>query len=107
MAINVNESINTPLGVNLSSLYIRLEINDLFNGTLCVKYHAYSSKAEYSSGASSINKHLTGVDLSHYNNGILSDANHNRNHIHDLAITELLSRHSGWSQANLSKVDLA
>jgi len=106
MALTVSETISTPLGLDLSSIYIRLEINDLYDGTLCVRYHAYSSKVAYNSGASSINKYLTSIDLSSYNNGVLASADHNRENIHDIAKAELLSRHASWVDGNISKVDI-
>ena len=103
MAINNTNTISTKLGLDVTSTYIRLEIYLSKGEKAEISFHAYASKAAYTSGETSINKMLE-MDLSNYQAGLLIPTDVTLDNLHDLAIAELVTR--GMDNAKLAKADL-
>ena len=103
MAINNTNTINTNLGVDVSSTYIRLHLTIKENGNAIIEYRFYSNKTNYLEGLHPINDSLpTDLVKTYEINTPLGDWS--KDSIHDLAITELVAR--GMDNTKLAKVDL-
>ena len=104
MAINNTNTIETELGVSISSSYIRLEIYLGTGSKTEVGFHVYPSREDYLNGKKMINNVLD-FNLKNFSIGILSSNETTLDNITDLSITELVNR--GWDGSKLSKEDLS
>ena len=103
MAILNTNTTSTKLGVDITSMYTRLEIYLGTGNGAEIGFHCYASKQAFLDGESMINNMLDG-DYSNYSTGVLVASDVTLDNLHDLAIAELVNR--GLDVSKLAKADL-
>jgi len=104
MALLNSNAMNTKLGVDIASSYLRLEIYIKPSGDVQVAINAYKDKADFAAGGEMINSAIE-FDLSNIELTEVAPASLNIVAIHDLVKAELGER--GLDVAKLAAADIA
>ena len=104
MALLNSNAMNTKLGVDIASSYLRLEIYIKPSGDVQVAINAYKDKADFAAGGEMINSAIE-FDLSNIELTEVAPASLNIASIHDLVKAELGER--GLDVAKLAAADIA
>jgi len=104
MALLNSNAMNTKLGVDIASSYLRLEIYIKPSGDVQVAINAYKDKAEFAAGGDMINSAID-FDLSNIELSEVAAASLNISSIHDLVKAELAER--GLDAGKLASADIA